>query len=533
MSLLLYNGKIATLDEGGRYVEAIGMSDGRIDFLGTTALAIERFKFYKETVDLDGKLVLPGFNDSHLHVLGYGMTKNMLMLHDYGSIEEIITGAKGYIVKKGLCESDILLGRGWNQDLYPEARMITRSDLDKISSTIPIVMKRVCGHKAVANSALIEKLDILEVLKNENVDIENGYFEEDALEILNKLVDKPSVDQIALYIKSACKELLSYGITSVQTDDFSALSEEDYQMVIDAYEYLVKTGDLPLRVYHQSLLPTEELFRAYLKKGYRTGMGNEWFKFGPLKLLLDGSLGNRTAKLLEEYQDKPNGKGITVYNQEGLNRMVKIAEENDNQVAIHAIGDQAIIMTLDAFEASDRIGNNSLRHGVVHCQLTNNQIIDRLSKQSILAYIQPIFLDYDMSIVGKRIGEERSKSTYAFKTMLDKGIKVSGGSDAPVVHFNIFDNIYSAVTRKNLKGIPQNGWMPEEKLTVDEAIELFTKNGAYASFEEDLKGSLELGKLADLVVLNKDIYVINQEEIRTCKVLYTIVNGRIAYENIS
>lgn len=234
--------------------------------------------------------------------------------------------------------------------------------------------------------------------------------------------------------------------------------------------------------------------------------------------------------MLEEYQDIPNNKGTVVYSQEALNRLVQIAVENDTQVAVHAIGDKAIFMTLDAIRRT-RCKQNLLRHGVVHCQITNEQIINRMSDDNIIAYIQPIFLDYDMGIVEQRVGKRRAQETYAFKTMLDSGIHLCGGSDAPVVHFNIFDNIYSAVTRKDLVGNPENGWLPKERLSIDEALRLFTINGAYASFEEDIKGTLEIGKLGDVVVLDRDIYTIPRDNIRTLAVCYTVVDGKIVYES--
>ncbi len=530
MSILFYNGKVSTLTQEQDTFQAIGLSENKIDFLGDNRQAMQALENYDTCIDLKGKLVLPGFNDSHLHVLGYGMTQNSLLLENCNSIDEIISAARSYIIQKDLSTSDILLGRGWNQDHYENQQMLTRKDLDKVSTTIPIVLRRVCGHIAVVNSVVIEKLDILELLKNENVNIEKGHFEEDALDILNKMMKSPSVENIKNAILLSCDELLSYGITSVQTDDFSALAEEDYHLVLTAYEEMNRDRQLPLRVYHQSLLPSEKVLREFLNQGYNTGIGDKWFKMGPLKLLLDGSLGNRTAKLVDDYSDKPGTRGIVIYDQNELNGLIKMATEHKMQVAVHAIGDKAIYMTLDAIKASREDNNNLLRHGIVHCQITDSEIINRLADENIMAYIQPIFLDYDMGIVEKRVGKAKAQTTYAFKTMMNKGINMCGGSDAPVVHFNIFDNLYSAITRKNLKGKPENGWMQEECLTVNDALELFTKNGAYASFEEDIKGTLEIGKLGDLAIIDRDIYTIPPDEIRKLKVEFTVVDGKIVYE---
>ena len=274
-----------------------------------------------------------------------------------------------------------------------------------------------------------------------------------------------------------------------------------------------------------------ENFEEFIAKGYRTGQGGEYFKIGPLKVISDGSLGARTAYMNEPYTDDPETRGIQILDENQLRKFFKKAKENNMQIAVHGIGDGAVEIAADILNEVNRDNlSNPMRDGIVHAQITNKRIIDKMVKGNITAYIQPVFIDTDMEIAEERLGKERTFSSYAWKTMLDRGLHISGGSDAPVVSFNILENIYFAVTGKNIKGFPEGGWMPSQKLTVDEAVRLFTINAAYQSFEEKTKGTLEIGKYADMVGLEKNIYDIPEDEIKDVKVSFTMVNGRIVYQ---
>ena len=253
--------------------------------------------------------------------------------------------------------------------------------------------------------------------------------------------------------------------------------------------------------------------------------------FGPLKLLTDGSLGARTAWMRQPYADDPSTRGIATMTRAQLDELVSLANAHGLQCVCHAIGDAAIEMVLDTFENVNRTSpDNPLRHGIVHCQITNPRILQGMKDQNLLAYIQPVFIDLDMNTVEPAIGVQRMDKVYAWKSMLDMGIHTSGGSDAPVVSFDAMENIYFAVTRKNISGQPQEGWIPSEKISVDEAVKLFTKNAAYASYTEDENGTIEVGKNADFVVLEKNIYEIDPDEIKATKVDMTILGGEIVYE---
>lgn len=533
MDLILTNGKIVTMDSHGTIVEAVGIKDGKITVLGTNEEVLNKKIVHTKIIDLKNKLVLPGFIDSHLHMLNYGYASQLLFLGDCKSIDGLLEACKNYALDKKIQEGKWLLGRGWNQDYFTDKRFPTRDDLDKISSKNPICLTRACGHIAVANSLAIKiiKEQTNTNIKDENIDWDLGIFKEDALDILYNTIDVPSIEEVKNMLVKAAKDFIKSGITSVQTDDFNAMPDNDYKKVLKAYEELIEEDKLPIRVYQQCLLPNKELLNEFLSSGYRTGKGDDKFKIGPLKLLIDGSLGARTALLCDGYYDEPSTCGISVYSEEELDDIVLLANKNEMQIAIHAIGDKAMYMALDAIKnANKKHPRVDSRHGIIHCQITNEEILNRFSSENILAYIQPIFIDYDLHIVEERVGLENSKKTYNWKSMIDKGVNTSGGSDTPVVGFNVLQNIYSAVTRMDLKGYPKGGWLPEEKLTVEEAVKIFTINGAYASFEEKIKGTLETGKLADMVVLTHDIFEIDEEKIKDVEVLLTIINGKIEYE---
>ncbi len=531
MNTLFINGKIATLDSENNFYEALGIRDNLIKFLGTNAEAEEVCQNYDEVIDLKGKVVLPGFNDSHMHLLNYGYALNMMDLTKFSSIDEIITAGKALIYSRPADALNSLLGRGWNQDRLLENRFPTKDDLDKISTEIPIILTRICGHIAVCNSKALSYLDNIESLAdNPHVILDKGIFMEDALYLVYNLIPQPTIDEIKNMIIMTCDELLSYGITSVQSDDLSALPSTDFKSILEAYNELLAENKLPVRIYEQCLLGDLDEFKSFVNDGYRTGHGDNCFKIGPLKLLLDGALGGRTALLRAPYNDDKDNFGIATFTQDELNEYIKFAHDNGFQIAAHAIGDKAMDMFLNSLE---NLGEDisEARHGIVHCQITNSDIIQRMKKLGVMAYIQPIFLDYDMHIVEDRVGE-RYKESYAFKTMSDLGIQLSIGSDSPVVHFNPFENIYSAVCRKDLKGYPNDGFMPGEKLSLETALKIFTSGSAYSSFDENLKGSLGIGKLADLVVLDRDIFEIPSDEIKNIKAEITMVDGNIVLRRV-
>ena len=411
---------------------------------------------------------------------------------------------------------------------------IYKKDLDKISTDYPIILLRVCAHVAVVNSKAMEMIMKNKISEEamEYIDIEKGTLRESSITVYRKTLEKPTIEYIKEMILLAQEDFLKEGITQVHSADyFSAVPEEDWEKVITAYTELEKEGKLKVRTYEQNMFFVYENFEEFINKGYRTGQGGEYFKIGPLKVISDGSLGARTAYMNEPYTDDSSTCGIQILDEDQLRKFFRKAKENNMQVAVHGIGDGAIEIAADILNEVNKDDlSNPMRNGIVHAQITNKRILNKMVKGNITAYIQPVFIDTDMEIAEERLGKERTDSSYAWKTMLDEGLHISGGSDAPVVSFNILENIYFAVTSKNIKGLPEGGWMPSQRLSIDEAVRLFTINAAYQSFEENIKGTLEIGKYADITGLEKNIYNIPKDEIKDVKISFTMVNGEIVYK---
>lgn len=534
MKTLFINGKIFSANKNNDFFQVIGIRENIIDFLGYNKDIKNINSNYDSIIDLNGKLVVPGFNDSHIHLLGYGYAKDIINLNNCKSFYEIIKTSKDYISKHKYNLPKVILGRGWNQDNLVEKLIPTKEILDKISTNIPIIFTRACGHIAVCNSKALNLLcnNFNENILQNNLDFKNGIVKEDGLTLLNTLVENPTLNELKEMILSTCDELIINGITSVQSDDFCALPKRDCKLVLQAFQDLASENKLPVRVYEQCLFSNINEFKILVNnKDLQFHSGNNFFKLGPLKLLLDGALGGRTAYLNNPYKDDLNNYGISNLSKEELDEFVNFANKNKIQIAVHAIGDKAIDWVLDSYDKFTE-KHNPLRHGIIHCQLTTEKSLKKMADLNTLAYIQPIFLNYDIHIVENRIGYDNAKFTYAFNTMNNIGINISSGSDAPVEHFNVLNGIYCAVNRKDLCKYPKNGWFNDECLSVLDSVKSFTINGSYASFDDKIKGSLEKGKLADLVVLSKNIFEIHTECIKDTSVLLTMIDGIIRYNNL-
>ncbi|MGE5677577.1 MAG: amidohydrolase, partial [Pseudomonadota bacterium] len=333
-----------------------------------------------------------------------------------------------------------------------------------------------------------------------------------------------------LLVKAQYKAL-AQGLTSVQSDDIGYMADYDYDLMFKAFKELENEGKLQIRLGEQCLLEKTSAIRSFFDKGYHYGWGTDKCRVTCIKMLADGSLGARTAAMREPYADEPGTKGLELFTQDQLDEMVMVAHSHNCPVAIHAIGNRAMDMALNAIEMARKTDpSHTPRHGIVHCQITDEALLERFRKLEVLAFIQPIFLDYDMNIVADRVGAEIAETSYLWKTMFDKGIHASFGTDCPVEAFNTMPNLYSAVARKNLTGEEKRVYLPKEKMTMQEAVHAYTVEGAYASGEEDKKGSIAEGKLADFIVLERDLFDLSsEEEILEAKVLETYLDGKLVY----
>ena len=540
MDKIFINSKIYTMDEDRNIYEALGVNRNKIEALGSNSEILLLKDSNTEIIDLKGKTVVPGFNDSHMHLLNYGYSLRQVNLIGTDSAEEINERVKEFISKEQIEKGKWIRGRGWNQDYFKdEKRFPTKYDLDKISTEYPIIVTRICGHVGVINSKALEILNIdkdTPQFEGGQFDLDHngepvGIFREMALTAVYNFIPEPSLAEVKHMMEIAITEMNKQGITSVGTDDFESLPGKNYDLVIKAYNELKFENKLNVRIYEQCLIPDIDKLEEFFGKGYKTGFGDEFLKIGPLKLLVDGSLGARTAALIKPYEDEKDNYGITLLNQEELDRLVSLSSEYNTHIIIHAIGDRAMYMAFESIEKElTKNPKKDHRHGIVHCQITDEALINKFKELDVVAYIQPIFLDYDWNMVKKRVGEDREKTSYNWKGMVDKRVKIACGSDAPVETFNVLYGIYEAVTRKDLTGRPKEGWLKDQALTVDEALYGYTMGGAFSSFEEDIKGSIKIGKLADIVVLSEDIFTIDSDDIKNIKIEKTIFNGNIIYE---
>lgn len=531
MITVLIKGKIYI--EKNNFQEAILIEDGIIKEIGSNKQILKNH--YDEVVDLKGKTVLPGFNDSHLHLVSIGDVMNLCDLTEAESIADIISLGKEFLENNK--DITVLYGRGWNQDYFikGESRLINRFDLDKISKDIPIVFSRVCCHVAVGNTKALEILAIDENISVSGGTIEldsdgkpNGIFNENAVGLIQSIIPKKTDYDIEEDFLKAQDYALSLGITSVQSSD---VTSKNYQNMFSILHNLYNDNRLKLRYSHQFNFQDINDLKIYLQTEDKTGKYDEQFlSKGVLKLFKDGSLGARTALMLEDYKDDPGNKGVSALSDEGLQELCDLASANNITIITHAIGDGAVESVINAYERTMKNKKNPLRHGIVHCQITNKDHLERIKALKIPIMFQPIFLEYDRHIVESRISKELAGTSYAFNTLYKSGVPISLGTDAPIEDCNPFPNIYCAVTRLGLDGKPEGGFYPKERMKLTDAIDAYTFGSAYNEFKEAYKGRLKEGYLADLIILDRDIFTIDEKEIKDIKVDKTMVHGKFVYE---
>jgi hypothetical protein len=534
---IFYNGKFYSMDNQDNIYSAIYVENGIIKDLGYDDEIMKNYGPKTDRkIDLEGKIAVPGFNDSHMHLYSFGKSLEFVELRNAESVEDLVDAGLFSIKEREKGGSGSLVGRGWNQEKFEDRRFPTRDDLDRISSEIPVIFTRVCGHVTCVNSKALEYFNIDDDVFIEGGEVEKdekgrltGILKENALSLLMDKEEGASVDEIMTVVENAQKKLLAFGITSVQTDDLQHPGG-GWENSIKAYVNLVKKERLKLRITEQCLFFKLENFREFIERGAHGIDLDDRFRVGPLKLLADGSLGARTAFLYEEYSDDEGNSGISAYTEEQIYEFIDLAHKNNIPVAVHAIGDKMIDIVLDAIHKSRNINKEiELMDGIVHCQIMNEDLFNKFREFSVGAYIQPVFTVNDWKIVESRVGTERANYSYNWKTFVDMSLKPSFGTDTPVESPNPLENIYAAVTRKDFDGLPEDGWKPEQRLTVKEALKCYTVNSARMTSEEDKKGVLEKGMFSDFTVLSENIFKIDPEGIKDVSVEMTVINGEIEY----
>ncbi len=517
-SLVLLNGDVYTFNPRQPRAEAIAVFDDKIVYVGDDRGAKGCVGPTTKVLNLKGKVVLPGFIDAHIHLASYGKALSALDLRGMKSIKQIKEAVRERA--KRTPSGAWILGRGWDQEVLEERRMPTRWDLDEATEEHPVALRRVCGHVCVVNSKALRMADVDEStpppkggrIDKDSVGRLTGILYEGAQELVLRAAE-PTEEELVSACSLACEEAVRCGLTSVHWIVSSSAELRAIKRVKDE-------GKLTLRVY--ALMPVDLL--DHLKGlGLWTGLGDPFLKVGAIKVFADGSLGARTAALRRPYDDDPSNYGMLVYSPDELKELVVKAHEAKLQLAIHAIGDKAVEAALNALEEALRRPTKHHRHRIEHCSILDEDLIKRMKGLGIIASVQPHFVVSDFWIVS-RVGLSRARWVYAFKSLLKSGIVVCGGSDCPVEPIQPLLGAWACVVKHPIV---------EERLSVEEALKLYTINAAFASFEEDVKGSIEVGKLADFVVLNEDPFEVDPNRIKDIEVLMTIIGGKVVYSKFN
>ena len=533
--IALKNAKIYL--EKDRFVSALYAENGVIRAVGTEDEVLPLCAD-AQVIDCGGKTVVPGFNDSHMHLLMVGIGMAQADIARATSADHLVEIGKKYLNTHPQARKRGIQAVGWNQDFFTgDKRLPTRWDLDKIADDIPIIFERICGHVATVNSKVLELMGITKDSpqfpggtweKDENGE-PNGILTELICNRANAVFAPYTDEEYEQMFLASAKYALSRGVTSVHSNDVGTAPvpiETVFRVVRGIYDKKA----CPLRYRYQMSFPSPSAFAEWAENDKAQYLcENDRLTLGPLKLFKDGSLGARTATMRNEYLDDPGNFGVEAVSDEDMRAYCAIADKHDMQVVTHVIGDKAIADTVSCYEGILRNGTNPLRHGLIHCQITDRPLLERIGKDDLQTMVQPIFLDYDMHAVISRCGEALSSTSYAFRSLKELGAKLSFGSDSPVEDCDPFANLYTAVTRKDHTGAPEGGFFPQECVDIYDAVDAYTLGSAHTEFREQDKGRLLPGYLADFVVLDTDIFTCDPADIRKTNPVMTFVGGDLAW----
>ena len=529
--LIFRNGNVITIDDARPTAEAVAVVGNRIARVGTNEEVRAEIGPGTRVVDLAGRTLLPGFNDNHTHPISFGIALSLIdarptAVPTLASLQAAFRAAASSPSGNG--RGDWLLARGYDDTRLDVHRHPSRFELDEATGGRPAFLTRTCGHLGVANSAALARAGIGHDTPDPaggKIDRDphgepTGLLRETAMRLVQDQIPRSTRAQMKEALRTAGRRFLAHGITSV--GEAAIRTSDEFA----AYQELVRGGELPVRVYTMMLI--DDTLADLAALGLRTGWGDDWLRIGPAKLFQDGSGGGRTAAMTTGYVNDPGNFGITIYDQEGLNRRFRRAHAAGFQLAAHAIGDRAISMILDAYElVLTEAPKPDHRFRIEHCGMCTPEIVDRLARLGVLAVPQLNFIFELGDSYMQNFTPEQLAYSYPARTWFDRGVVAVGSSDVPVVDCDVLTNLRSAVTRLTANGRRMG---PEQGVTIDEALRMFTLHGAFASFEERSKGSIARGKLADLVVLSGDPRSVAAEELPSLRVETTVIAGRVAYE---
>lgn len=527
-NLVLFDGRIWTGDETTRFVQAVAIEGNRIVATGTTEEVLAGAPRDAKRIDLRGRLVTPGFIDNHVHFVDGGLQLSRVNLRDAATPEEFARRIAEFAKRAG--KGVWVTGGEWDEQLWNPYRLPARQMIDAVTPDNPIFVSRLDGHMALANSVALKLAGITReskdppggtIVRDENGE-PTGLLKDAAMSAVADVIPPPSLEQRTAAARAALAEAARLGVTS-----FCDMSGGDAYEDLRAYQQLDRAGDLTARVYlFTPISEYERQANANIEKRF----GGDRLRIGALKGFSDGSLGSSTAAFFEPFVGEPENRGLMMeaMTDGAMRRRIIAADRANLHIGIHAIGDRANDEVLKIFEAIPN--HRQRRFRIEHAQHLNETLIKRFADGRIIASMQPYHAIDDGRWAEKKIGHERARGTYAFRSLLDAGAILTFGSDWTVAPLNPLLGIYAAVTRRTIDGKNPDGWIPEEKISVEEALRCYTVNNAWAMFADNEVGRIAPGMLADVVVLSDDLFEIAPEKIESVVVDMTIVGGDVVFE---
>jgi predicted amidohydrolase YtcJ len=528
-TLIITNAAVYTVDRQHPNAEAVAVIGDRIVAVGSRA-EIDLWRGPQtKAIDAGGKLLLPGFNDAHVHFIQGGAQLDQVQLTEAAKPEEFARHIAAQVKKTP--KGEWILGGRWDETKWPQPELPDKSLVDPVSRDSPVFVERYDGHEALANSAAMKLAGVDAktaevpggVIVRDASGNPTGIFKDAAMALIYKAIPPMTHEQRLRAARAALKHAASLGVTSVQH-----MNPEFADVAV--YSELAEKGELTTRIY---AVPMETEWRDQAKVGIRHAWGSSYLRLGAVKGYADGSLGSRTAYMFEPFIDDPGNRGLLsdeMHPPSAMHDRLAQAEAAGLQLRVHAIGDRAISMILDIFADIEKAnGYHDQRFAIEHAQHMAQKDFERFAKLHVIASMQPYHAIDDGRWAEARLGHDRTRYSYAWRSFLDHGVMLAFGTDWPVAPLDPLQGLYAAVTRATLDGKNPRGWIPEEKITLREAIEAYTMGAAFAEFQEREKGSITPGKLADMVILSDNIFDLKPEAIRNVKVKTTIAGGKVVY----